>query len=56
MPKVRVLVVDDHAVVRRTICGLLARDSGIDVVCQTSSGEDAVIKAVELSLISSRWI
>jgi DNA-binding NarL/FixJ family response regulator len=48
MSKVRVLVVDDHAVVRRTICGLLSRDSGIDVICQTASGEDAVTKAVEL--------
>ncbi len=48
MPKVRVLVVDDHAVVRRTICGLLARDSGIDVICQTASGEEAVSKALEL--------
>ncbi len=48
MSKVRVLVVDDHAVVRRTICGLLSRDSAIDVICQTASGEDAVAKAAEL--------
>jgi DNA-binding NarL/FixJ family response regulator len=48
MSKVRVLVVDDHAVVRGTICGLLARDSAIDVICQTASGEDAVSKASEL--------
>jgi DNA-binding NarL/FixJ family response regulator len=48
MSKVRVLVVDDHAVVRRTICGLLARDSAIDVICQTASGEEAVTKALEL--------
>jgi two-component system, NarL family, invasion response regulator UvrY len=48
MSKVRVLVVDDHAIVRRTICALLARDSAIDVICQTASGEDAVSKAFEL--------
>ena len=48
MSKVRVLVVDDHAIVRRTICALLARDSAIDVICQTASGEDAVTKASEL--------
>jgi DNA-binding NarL/FixJ family response regulator len=45
---VRVLVVDDHAVVRHTICGLLSRDPNLDVVCQTASGEDAVQKAQEL--------
>ena len=48
MSKVRVLVVDDHAIVRRTICALLARDLAIDVICQTASGEDAVTKAAEL--------
>ena len=48
MSKVRVLVVDDHVVVRRTICGLLAAHSAIDVICQTASGEEAVSKASEL--------
>ena len=45
---VRVLVVDDHAIVRRTICELLSRDPTLDVVCQTASGEEAVQKAQEL--------
>jgi DNA-binding NarL/FixJ family response regulator len=49
MPKpAKVLVVDDHAIVRRTICGLLSRDATVDVICQTASGEDAVKNAQEL--------
>jgi two-component system, NarL family, invasion response regulator UvrY len=47
IPKVRVLVVDDHDVVRRSICSLLSRESSLDVVCETATGEDAVIKAQE---------
>jgi two-component system nitrate/nitrite response regulator NarL len=44
----RLLVVDDHAVVRQAICALLSRDPTLDVICQTSDGEQAVIKAAEL--------
>jgi CheY-like chemotaxis protein len=46
MPTVRILVVDDHAV-RRTMCSLLFQDSTLDVICETASGEEAVIKACE---------
>ena len=45
---IRVLVVDDHQVVRRSICSLLSQDATIEVVCQTASGEDSVTKAAEL--------
>ena len=49
MPKpVRILVVDDHAIVRQTICALLAEEPILDVICQTASGEEAVGKAEEL--------
>jgi DNA-binding NarL/FixJ family response regulator len=48
MPKVRVLVVDDHDVVRRVICILLSQEPSLDVVCQSETGEDAVRKAEEL--------
>src|SRR4051812_33632285 len=41
----RVLVVDDHSAVRRAICHLLTEDPSLDVICQTSDGEDAVKKA-----------
>jgi DNA-binding NarL/FixJ family response regulator len=47
MPTVRILVVDDHATVRRTMCSLLSQDSTLDVICETASGEEAVIKACE---------
>ena len=48
MPSTRVLVVDDHSAVRRAICHLLSVDQSIDVICQTSDGEDAVKKAALL--------
>ena len=48
MPRIRILVVDDHEVVRRVICSLLSSDSSLDVVCQSADGEGAVEKAEEL--------
>lgn len=48
MPSIRVLVVDDHELVRRAICSLLSGDPTLDVVCQTADGEQAVAKAEEL--------
>ena len=33
---------DDHSAVRRAICHLLSEDPSLDVICQTSDGEDAV--------------
>jgi two-component system, NarL family, response regulator LiaR len=48
MSVIRILVVDDHEVVRRAICSLLTNDSTLDVVCQTADGEQAVVKAEEL--------
>lgn len=44
----RVLVVDDHAGVRRAVCSLLATEPTLDVICQTADGEDAVAEAEEL--------
>ena len=48
MSVIRILVVDDHEVVRRAICSLLTNDSTLDVVCQTEDGEQALVKAEEL--------
>ena len=48
MLKLRVLVVDDHDVVRRGVCVLLSQEPALDVIYQTGSGEDAVRKAAEL--------
>jgi DNA-binding NarL/FixJ family response regulator len=44
----RVLVIDDHAALRRTICLLLSKEPGLEVICETASGEDAIEKAEEL--------
>ncbi|HMH00860.1 MAG TPA: response regulator transcription factor [Terriglobales bacterium] len=48
MSPVNILVVDDHAVVRRVICSLLSSDPILNVVCETTDGEQAVQKAEEL--------
>lgn len=45
---IRVLVVDDHAVVRRGIEQMLATADGIDVVGSATDGAEAVIRAAEL--------
>jgi DNA-binding NarL/FixJ family response regulator len=48
MPKLRVLVVDDHDIVRRLVCTLLSQDPTLEIICQSATGEDAVSKAAEL--------
>jgi DNA-binding NarL/FixJ family response regulator len=48
MLPVRILVVEDHSVVRRAICSLLSSDPALNVICQTADGEQAVQKAEEL--------
>jgi two-component system invasion response regulator UvrY len=40
--------VDDHELVRRGICTILASDPTLVVICQTADGEQAVKKAEEL--------
>jgi len=42
MQNIRILVVDDHPVVRAGICALIATGGGMEVVAQAGSGEDAV--------------
>ena len=48
MPRIRVLVVDDHDTVRRAICALLRSDPDIEVICDVAGGVHAVRKAKEL--------
>jgi DNA-binding NarL/FixJ family response regulator len=48
MPSTRLLVVDDHSIVRLSVCSILSQEPTFDVICQTANGEDAVIKAHEL--------
>jgi NarL family two-component system response regulator LiaR len=43
--KIRVLVVDDHVVVREGLCALIAARPGMDVVGEAADGVQAVLKA-----------
>jgi NarL family two-component system response regulator LiaR len=40
-----VLVADDHAIVRKGICALLATEPGIDVIGEARDGQEAVCRA-----------
>ena len=44
----RILVADDHTVVRGGICALLRAEPDFDVVCDVADGTQAVAKAEEL--------
>ncbi|MGW7019169.1 response regulator [Streptomyces decoyicus] len=46
---VRVLLADDHPVVREGLCAMLESDPGIDVIGQAGSGEEAVTLATRLT-------
>ena len=43
----RVLVVDDSDIVRRSICQILRSQADIEIVCEASDGADAVRKVRE---------
>ena len=47
-PAIRVLIVDDHAVLRQALRHLLAGQNGIDVVGDAANGRDAVDLAEQL--------
>ena len=42
---IRVLLVEDHAIVRKSLCALLETESGIEVVGEARNGGEAVSKA-----------
>ena len=44
---IRILVVDDHEILRRNICNLLMTETDLDVVSQASTGREAVERAEE---------
>jgi two-component system, NarL family, response regulator NreC len=48
MPKIKVLLADDHTLFRQGISGLLSRDSDIEIICEVSNGGDALDKCIEL--------
>ncbi|MFF5245369.1 response regulator [Streptosporangium sp. NPDC000095] len=45
----RVMIVDDHPVVREGLRGMLEADSGITVVGEAASGDESVVRAAELT-------
>ncbi len=45
---IRVLVADDHAIVRKGICALLATERDIEVIAEACDGEEAVAQARDL--------
>jgi DNA-binding NarL/FixJ family response regulator len=45
---IRVLVVDDHSIVRSGICALLSAEPGLEVVSEAASGTEALLKVGEL--------
>lgn len=47
---IRVLVVDDHPIVRRGLCTMLSKDAGIEVVGEAGTGPEAIEKARELEI------
>ena len=46
---IRVLVADDHAIVRKGICALLATEPDIEVVGEAQDGREAIAQAGQLS-------
>jgi DNA-binding NarL/FixJ family response regulator len=49
MNKIRVVVVDDHAIIRDGICAVLALTGDIEVVGEATNGAEALAKVGELS-------
>lgn len=52
-PAVRILLCDDHAVVRAGLLALLGSEPDIEVVGEAGSGEEAVVLAARLTRTSS---
>jgi DNA-binding NarL/FixJ family response regulator len=46
--RIRLLVVDDHTIMRSTLCGVLKRYPDIEIVGEATNGEEAVLRAEEL--------
>jgi two-component system, NarL family, response regulator LiaR len=44
---IRVLIVDDHAIVRKGIRALLSESGGFEIVAEVADGKDAVLQAEE---------
>ena len=49
MDKIKILIADDHAIVRMGLATLLGAQDGFEVVGEASNGEQAVTRALKLS-------
>ncbi len=48
MSAIRVMIVDDHPVVREGLLGMLESEAGLEVAGEAGSGDEAVVRAAEL--------
>lgn len=44
----RILIADDHAVVRKGVCSILESYEDLEICGEASNGEEAILKAIEL--------
>ena len=49
MKNIRVLIADDHAIVRHGLCALLGTERGIEVVGEAKDGNEAVARTKQLA-------
>ena len=49
MKNIRVLIADDHAIVRHGLCALLGTERGIEVVGEAKDGNEAVARTTQLA-------
>ena len=54
-PKIKVLIADDHAIVRMGLAALMEFEKDIEIVGQADDGNEAVAQALKLSPTSSSW-
>ncbi len=46
--QIRLVIVDDHAIVRQGLRSILEREPDVEVVGEAATGEEAVTRAAEL--------
>ena len=49
MPKIKTMLVDDHALFRQGICALLANSEYVEIAGEAANGRDALEKVRQIS-------